>query len=96
MFNHIFIFLFFNKFVSNYVVLPFISEQKIINTSLEFEKQLENYFEKDKILTTLSFGEYSKGLLLYLSLNEYAFFLSNAVCYKNNNSFYNPLLSNHL
>ena len=93
MFNHIFIFLFFNKFVSNYVVLPFISEQKIINTSLEFEKQLENYFEKDKILTTLSFGEYSKGLLLYLSLNEYAFFLSNAVCYKNNNSFYNPLLS---
>ena len=87
------LFLFLYKFVINYVVLPFNREQKVINTSLEIEKQLEFYLEKDKIISTLSFGEEKKGLELYLSLNEYTFFLSNDACFKNTKTSYNPLLS---
>ena len=86
-------FCFLNKLVFNYVVLPFNSEQKIINSSLEFQEQLEKYFERDKIISIISFGEDKKSLELYLSLNEYSFFLSNDACYESSNSSYNPFLS---
>ena len=87
------LFWFLYKFALNYVVLPFNREQKVINTSLDIEKQLEFYFEKDKIISTLSFGEEKKGLELYLSLNEFIFSLSNDACFKNTKTSYNPLLS---
>ena len=86
-------FLFLNIFVNSYVVLPFKREQKVINSSITIEKQLEYYLEKDKIISTISFGEEPKGLELYLSLNEYTFFLSNDACFKNTKTSYNPLLS---
>ena len=55
-------FLFLNIFVNSYVVLPFKREQKVINSSITIEKQLEYYLEKDKIISTISFGEEPKGL----------------------------------
>ena len=86
-------FFFLNKFVINYIVIPFNREEKVINTSLSIEKQLEYFLEKDNIISTISFGEEQKGLELYLSLNEFIFSLSNDACLKNTNSSYNPLLS---
>ena len=85
---------FLNKIVNNYVVLPFNIAQKSINTSLDIKIQMEYYLERNNIISTISFGENKKGLELYLSLNEYAFFLSNDACLKNSNSSYNPFLSN--
>ena len=84
---------FINIFISSYIVLPFNIEKKTIDTSLNLEKQLEYYIEKNKIISTLSLGEEPKGLELYLSLNEYTFFLSNDACSKNSKSSYNPFLS---
>ena len=85
---------FLNKIVINYVVLPFNIAQKSINTSLDIKNQMELYLERNDIISTISFGEDKKGLELYLSLNEYAFFLSNDACLQNTNSSYNPFLSN--
>ena len=91
--KNILFFFFLNKFVINYIVIPFNREEKKINTSLSIEKQLEYFLEKDNIISTISFGEDQKGLELYLSLNEFIFSLSNDACLKNTNSSYNPLLS---
>jgi len=62
-------FFFLNKFVINYIVIPFNREEKVINTSLSIEKQLEYFLEKDNIISTISFGEEQKGLELYLSFS---------------------------
>ena len=86
-------FLFLNIFVNSYVVLPFKREQKVINSSITIEKQLEYYLEKDKIISTISFGDVPKGIELYLSLNEYTFFLSNDACINNTKTSYNPFFS---
>ena len=61
--------LFINKFISCYIVLSFKIEKQSIDQSLTIEKQLEYYIDKDKIISTISFGEESKDLPLYLSLN---------------------------
>ena len=83
-----------NEFINSYIVLPFDIVKKSINTSLEIGKQLEYFLEKEKVISTISFGEEQTGLELYLSLNEYTFFLSNDACYSSTKSSYNPFLSN--
>ena len=91
----ILIFIYFiNEFINSYIVLPFDILKKTINTSLEIEKQLEYFLEKEKVISTISFGEEPTGLELYLSLNEYTFFLSNDACFSSTKSSYNPFLSN--
>jgi hypothetical protein len=85
---------FINEFINSYIVLPFDIIKKSINTSLEIGKQLEILLEKEKVISTISFGEEPKGLELYLSLDEYTFFLSNDACYSSTKSSYNPFLSN--
>ena len=85
---------FIKEFINCYIVLPFDIIKKTINTSLEIEKQLEYFLEKEKEVSTISFGEEPKSLELYLSLNEYSFFLSNDACYSSSKSSYNPFLSN--
>ena len=85
---------FINEFTNSYIVLPFDNIKKSINTSLEIGKQLEIFLEKEKVISTISFGEEPTGLELYLSLDEYTFFLSNDACYSSTKSSYNPFLSN--
>ena len=85
---------FINEFINSYIVLPFDILKKTINTSLEIGKQLEIFLEKEKVISTISFGEEPTGLELYLSLNEYNFFLSNDACVPSTKSSYNPFLSN--
>ena len=67
----IFLFFYFlNEFINSYIVIPFDKVKKNINTSLEIGKQLEFFLEKEKIISTISFGEEPTGLELYLSLND--------------------------
>jgi len=86
-------FCFFKEIVISYVVLPFSIKKKLINSTLPIEEQLEYFLEKDNIISTISFGEESKQLELYLTLKEYALSLSNDACLEDTNSSYNPLLS---
>jgi len=86
-------FCFFKELVISYVVLPFNIKKKFINSSISIEKQLEYYLEKDNIISIISFGEESKSLELYLTLNEYSFSLSNDTCLEDAYSSYNPFLS---
>ena len=86
-------FCFFKEIVISYVVLPFSIKKKLINSTLPIEEQLEYFLEKDNIISTISFGEESKQLELYITLKEYALSLSNDACLEDTNSSYNPLLS---
>lgn len=66
-------FCFFKEIVISYVVLPFSIKKKLINSTLPIEEQLEYFLEKDNIISTISFGEESKQLELYLTLKEYVY-----------------------
>ena len=86
-------FCFLNKFVANYVVIPFNIKPKIINKTLDIKEQLQIYLERESYVSTISFGNESQGLELNLSLNEYPFLLTNDICSPNSKSSYNPFLS---